>query len=1018
MPHGPLTPLGRQLRSVLGALRPVNHGNHHVSTALGRASASSTGFIGRTRGLGQPQGSYVKVQSREQHAAAVAVQSEPSAQDQRIPQRRTSRSDGLSRRRLARRTRVDYLSQELIKAGKKNVTPQRPKRNKQDASYYDAQKRGSKAQMRKNAERHRKDFIPDLDQAASASANVLNILARYVHFLESKRDNLLEADWVAVFEMSREEEELLRRKGYIMEDIKAWAAVVMEEDSYAAAKALQKRVSVHGMNSVPLAVVTYFFRRPYISARALRILILHAWDHFAHIERDTGHPPDPATRFIVVNRLLRHAREVWPQALEAIIEHMIQFTPNVAKTTKDRSKLIKIITYQMNKAMTLVSQATAVSPYKDIRYQEAPIVRILSYMANHDPALQINRDGYRAVVRIQLAQKKTESEEKWAQLKSLSWPPWKEDRTRMDAKIGPEHGISKAGETLERMKEAGYQPEPWEQLAQVYSGWDVDGTPTIQTRVFMSANVGDTSLTSAVWAARIRTTRTAQEAWACYLAYEDTKLPTDHRVLMAIFRVLHQEERRQRAEKRKLRYPKQDEDGNQDPLHPGDVREVSPLPPSSHQYTYTRSAPPTVHELYLQLKQQDAELRDSCLAFLIANAESFKVGIEYLRSVHQKYILDRPASADSYTESDPALVPWVLFDAYIELLARHPSVNLNLYRDIVPELARMFGFGLNRNHGPKFNMFHSLGQAIDLLRARRPRSQRVWNAVATALSNGTADQRTHLAEYDVVARDTKWRFVDMDRNTIAVYRLFKHVQDLHRKQHVDLDPLGFLAYCRATEGVTMASWSIALRGDDSSVLDRGPWAKFDEESAALLLAQGVPTEDRPYRRVQYHFKLLVGQDSSPGPPRKRRGRSSALQQQDPDGPKLPVLLHAPGPAILHAYIRALGWCAAYEPLLETLRWMAEHRAQLDEARERDRNGEAVMRRAIVAVAVFMGRAWVNPGRDRDTIEGDQEVLRRLETPAPAEQLQEARELVEDWGGWPTETEVRHYCQDPRFDLFR
>lgn len=1021
MPHGPLTPLGRQLRTVLVALRPVSHEHYHLTTALGRASASDTGLAGRGRGHGGAPWSYATIQRREQHAAAAAaVQYEPPPVEQQpAPKRKNVRSDGLSRRRLARRTRIDYLSQELIKAGKQDVTPRAARRGKLDASYYNAWDATSKGKLRKNVERHRGDFIPDLDHATSTS--VFNVLARYVRFLESREENPLEADWVAAFEMSREEKDLLRRKRYIMEDVKAWAAIVMEQDSYTAAQALQKRVSIHGMASVPLAVATYLLRRPYISARALRVLIQHTWARFMHVERDTGRPPDPNSRFVVINRLLRHAREVWPQALEAIIEHMIRFTPDIANhNAKDTVKLVQIITYQMNKAMQLVSLATAVTPYKDVHYQEAPIVRILSYMANHSPALQLNRDGYRAVVRIQLAEKKTESEQKWAKLKGLSWPPWKEDRTAMDADVGPEHGISKAGETLNRMQEAGYQPEAWEQLAQIYSGWDVDGTPTIQTRVLMSANVKDKSLEAAVWAARIRTTRTAQEAWACYLAFEDTRLPTDDRVLMAIFRVLHQEERRQRAAKEKVPYPKQDVDQSHGPLHPGDVREVQPLPPSSHQHTYTRSPPPSVYEFYLQLKQRDAELGDSCLAFLIANAKSFDIGIEYLRAVHRKHVLDRP-SRPQEMESDQMQVPAVLFDAYIEFLSRHPSVNLTKYRDIAPELAKMFGFGLHRKEGVKFNWFHSLGQAIDLLRAQRPRSLRAWNAVLTALSNGTANHRIHSALYDVVARDTIQEGVDLDRNAIVVHRLFKHVQDLYRKQNMDLDPLGFLAYCRAVESVTIASWRIAQRGDDSRVLNIGPFARLGEATAAELLALGVGLEDRPYRRAVYHFRLLVGQE-----PLKKRLNAPALEVSD--GPNLPALLHAPGPAILHAYIRALGWCAAYRSLLGTLRWMTEHRAQLDEARERDRNGEAVMRRAVIAVRVFMERAWMNSwgarrlGSEDESVERDEEpgsdVLRRLESPASAAQIQEARALLEDWGGWATDEEVSRYCRDARFNTVR
>lgn len=1016
MPHGPLTPLGKQLRSVLAAIRPSGNARRYVSPALGQGPAlRCLSHNDRQQNAETPHRVHLDAPRRRQHAAAAVAQFEvPPNGDHNAAPSNNVRNDGLSRRRLARRTRMDCLSQELAKAGRKHATPRRRRRWNVDLSYYNPSDRGSRRKLRENERRHKHDFIPKLDHVDhAASTDVFKVLARYVRFLGGKMDAQREPDSWAAFDLSVGEKQLLQRKGYIMDDIKAWALIVMEEDSYAAALALQTRVTVHGMKSVPLGVATYILRRQYVNARALRILIDHAWDRFASVERDTGRPPDPVSRSVVVNNLLRHAREVWPQALDAIVEHMLRFTPNVAQYgAKDSTKMLSMITFHLNKAMKLMSMPTTLSPYKDIRYQETAIVRVLSYMANHSPALQINRDGYRAVVRIQLAQKKTESEEKWAALKSLSWPPWKEDRTRMDALIGPDQGVSKAGETLDRMKEAGYQPEAWEQLAQVYTGWDVDGTPTIQTRALISTNVDDTSLEAAVWAARIRTTRTVQEAWACYLAYEDTKLPTDERVIMAMFRMLNQEERRKWAEREQLSYPKQDLEQSLPIPHPGDLQEIQPLPPSSHLYTYTRSSPPTVHEFYLQLRDQNADIGDGCLAFLVANANNFGLAVEYLRTVYHKYVTSQSSTRPG-TESQAVHTPWVLLDAYIILLSRHPSVNFYNQRDFMPEISKMFGFGFQDHHNLKFNMHHPLGQAMGLIRARRPRTPRVWNAVATALADGRANPRSHLVYYDIVARDTKQNGADQDRNAITAYRLFRHMQDLYRRQHMDLDPQGFLIFCRAVESVTIASWKIARRDDHSSVLDSGPYADPDEETKARLAAEGFTHEDRPYRRLQYHFKLLVGQDPKSG------SADARSRPSDPDGPRLPALLHAPGPAMLHGYIRALGWCAAYSQILDTLRWMAQHRTELDEAREKDRNGVAVTRRAVVAIRVFMERAWMERKADRASkIAHQSNLLRRFEEPASTEQLQEAQSLLEEWGGWATDDEVRRYCRDARFKPFR
>merc|ERR1712113_1023417 len=73
---------------------------------------------------------------------------------------------------------------------------------------------------------------------------------------------------------------------------------------------------------------------------------------------------------------------------------------------------------------------------------------------------------------------------------------------------------------------------------------------------------------------------------------------------------------------------------------------------------------------------------------------------------------------------------------------------------------------------------------------------------------------------------------------------------------------------------------------------------------------------------------------------------------------LPRLLTVPSAAILHAYIRSLGWRGDHQGLLLLVEWMVEHRSELAEQRARDRNGERLMRRAIIALRVFLERAWL------------------------------------------------------------
>ncbi|GAB7331876.1 hypothetical protein MBLNU13_g03813t2 [Cladosporium sp. NU13] len=778
-------------------------------------------------------------------------------------------------------------------------------------------------------------------------------------------------------------------------DVEAWAAMVTEPDSFKAANILHARVANHGTRSVPLPIISYILRRPYITANALRIFIEHVWALTADLSSSSFKTLSPDAVFLIFSRLARHARHVWPDALPSVAEYLVRFLPDIRPNGKgDASSAAQTVTFMLNKAMYLISEPTAVSPFKNIHHQEAAVIRLLSAMAEHDPPLQIAREGYRAVIRLQLAMGKTENEQQWAALKALSWPPWKEDRTSMDSEIGPEHGISRARATLSRMKEAGYAPQSWEEIAGVYTGWDVDGTPTIQTRVVLPVwNAGKRARNheiaqrhnASLWAARIRTTRTAQEAWACYLAFEDTQLPADESVLLAILKKLHKEDLRLRKLETTNREVLREHNNPQRSVYPGDSQEVEPLPPSTHLYTYTRTSPPSAHEFCIQVQDHGIHLRDQCLAFLISNAVSFKDGLEYVKTAEFQY----PAVGGVHTLD--ARLPNVLFFAYVKFLCRYSN-------------------------------------AILLLKERGPVFLPVWNAVLDALAREESYKTMHLTEKHDNATDAR-DLPDLNSNTIVAYRLTQQVLQLLRDQNMVLDTYGFLAICRSTENVGIACWAILAHDYDANqAATESPKPAEKSASRSALEAQELLVVQRPQGRAEHYFKLLVGGKSFEEPKKTMNTPDPFASDHTPDSsPPLPSYLTIPEPALLHAYIRALGWHASYTSILTALKWMAKHQNELAETCEQAPNGPKLMRRTIVAARVFLERSWLpaNWGEDCDSAESKDdkpEALKRLEARASDGQIEEARALIdgaEAWGGWPTDGEVGVYCRDEkRFKEFR
>lgn len=852
-----------------------------------------------------------------------------------------------------------------------------------------------------------------------------NILTSYIRHVASTSASTQDAQATFEHTLTYAQASYLRFRSYTMENIKAWASIVSMTDSVAAASALRDRRSSHGPASVPTTVLTYILGRDHLSARALRIIIKEARGILAERAVRANSVARLDELLPLFAQLTRHARGCWPCALDDIAEFLLARLPPVHASTEP--KQIADLTVTLNRAMHLISLSTAVEPYKDNMYQEKALVRILRFMAEHEPPLHLDRHGYRAVVRVQLAQPKSPDERKWAELKALSWPPWKQERTAMDADItATENGVSRAADTLRQMREAGYAPSAWEEVAGVYSGWDTDKTPTVQTRALLGTGTLRFTTGEALWAARISTTRTVQEAWAAFLAYEDAKQPPSQEVYLAIFQKLEAEDRRLR-------------DNDMPKLHflltrmptprllPGDSREVQPLPPSTHLYTYTRTRPPTVDGLYRQLLAQGHQLSGYCLAFLVATAPGLRLGCEYLRDAQHLH----PEIQGLLTlepQFDLSRIPDVLFSSLIHLLCRHSNVTLPALMTRAPHQYRTTS-GME-TEGNSFNVYHPIVRVVELLRLRRPTFRLIWNHLIRALNRDETliSMSWFLAgpnSLRLSGRDDPRADREMEASAMRAYRLTRQVSAMVEEMHIELDPAGFRYLCIGAETVSMACWRILkLKGSEQE--QQGPTAaaggtRLTHSAIALVKQPSHVTS------LKTKFRDLVGEDCDG----LETGFGSAAIVSEKTS-----LLVTPSAAILHAYIRALGWATDFDGLLALTQWMVKHSVHLAEQRKRDRNAEVLMRRAIVALRVFLERSWLvsaveepeaihnqTKHTDEETAQTDNRTqsLRRLESSATEEAICDMRRLVEsveDWRGWPSEEEVSVYLDDHTFERIR
>ncbi|KAI9678416.1 MAG: hypothetical protein M1829_002014 [Trizodia sp. TS-e1964] len=834
-----------------------------------------------------------------------------------------------------------------------------------------------------------------------ALPDILSIYLKHVYpyqgiLPQDKLDSLLEKGLELVF--NTPVLEFLESKNYTPSDVMTWAWILTSEDSDRAALRIRlaARENESGNRpSIPTFLFLFILRNPCISPKALKLLIVQAHEILqnhpnAPFNRQNYVPSywlgkkqlysqirsskivsNKVTSMLVIVRLLRHARLVWP---DSIISITSLFTERFGHGSGDGSELLSTIergylSFLHNRMLSLLSEFSSLHPFRSITLHERAQFRILKSMAHFNPPLLVNREGYRAVVRVQLARKKTAQERNWANMKSLAWPPWKEDKLGIDAEIGIEEGTSRAMKALSNMREAGYRDDTWERAASVLAGWDTDGSPTIQSRTFLGKhNLNSLPLSDSsdrLWAVRIRATRTVEEAWSCFLSCEDHHLPASQEVYHAMFEKIVFGKFKPRGGASKSEFIG------------GDGRETTPAPLSPKETVYVRTKPPSFEEFFDQMLQKGLKFSGGCLRFLISHAPSLKSGFSILQasSAQSGGISTKSGRITiNWTHKEIELLPDDVFTALVKLLCRfaHHTSRIRFRGDFPPQISEIIydSFASSQSY------YHSpLLFAIKIAFIRRPKEHAPWYAILSALSSNKPLFTS--------------REQQLDHGLIPWYITSEVLKGLK----FELDMKGFLILCIALEKAIRASHKI--RASPKSVGDGHPSYTI-ENKISKTLRDGADLIKTTFRR-----QVEVA-NSHAIPP----SLSSISKDNIPACDLLPCLLATPHPAELHAYIRVLGLLQDYNELCVLVRWMAEFAPELDAVMAETRNGHAMLRRALTALRVFMERSWEDP----------KESCGKLATEEQMAAVVGIVEDVEGWGGWPSDEEVLVYCNKGRDSL--
>ncbi|KAJ4324959.1 hypothetical protein N0V94_001013 [Neodidymelliopsis sp. IMI 364377] len=380
-------------------------------------------------------------------------------------------------------------------------------------------------------------------------------------------------------------------------------------------------------------------------------------------------------------------------------------------------------------------------------------------------------------------------------------------------------------------------------------------------------------------------------------------------------------------------------------LLPGDMKEVLPDPSSPLHKIYLSEPVPTYEQLYRRLMSKHIRPTRRLLAFLLETHPDFATTLKLLGKAEDDFhggirCLITNNHGDTSTAQE---VPDYLLTAFVRFLCRfgHPTKALSAKGN--------FLFQDQHAHQFMFNENYLLEYAYALLLHYKPRYRPAWTAFLEKIIFSRFGTKSLYHEKDSAmgVTDVQYKIVERVLNTLASI-------------DVDVDGELFGLVCTATRYAAQA-------------VHRGAFPIEDSHNF-------LSTKSYRLRTLFYH---LVGTPLDV---------EAAAHASD-------VPPHIPGPAELHAYVRALGVLRDYEGLYSFSTWLTKNNVEVMSRARAQHGGKDILFRTIVALRAATG-GWLEEGLDS-----------RSKAPEEITQLIKAQvDSVEEWGGWPSKRHVTLYIE--------
>lgn len=370
------------------------------------------------------------------------------------------------------------------------------------------------------------------------------------------------------------------------------------------------------------------------------------------------------------DRLVVQALRLCPETLVTIAEittSYLKIIPAViSSSSRDEGYTAQCMVF--NRALEALVRTSYLRPFANMKHNWEAQKHLLAFSTSLERPFIINESGYGAIQSVMVGREKSEDEEKVAIRSAKSWPPYREAWDGVEEQRHLEDDLSRAVKTGVLAREAGYPETEVDRALGVLGGAVLGDGPTIQTRSRRPrARCGTRGAENmySTWAARVRATRNAHEAWAVFRRLPEEGIRPSAVVYGEMFAKLLAGEVADPAS-----------------AVPGSSKENMPVyqPGNLSEFEKWRLQPPTVAELYADMLRSEVKPVGQVLRLLVANADSEAEVLRYLQdspyTMFAAAVRDRdaacpPTQADFFkVERIYRDAPLTVFGAYIAFLCK------------------------------------------------------------------------------------------------------------------------------------------------------------------------------------------------------------------------------------------------------------------------------------------------------------------------------------------------------------